>query len=190
MATHSPAPDTLGLASPALGPWFRDGSASTPTLAVPAADLSVPLSLPTNLEWRAPAGGLASWAFATAPRPRVLAALRGGDGASAFSDGNLVVLFTLLPEAEVRLASLSAQIPSPDGVAVPAVPVGSPGRPVVRHLALEIPQASAASVTDLQRLRETDFAADLDDDEKRAAFLGLDASAGTLANAEIGRAHV
>ena len=181
MATLTPAPDTLGLASPALGPWFRDGSATAPTLAVPAANLSVPLSLPANMEWRAPAGGLASWAFATAPRPRVLAALRGGDGASAFSDGNLVVLFTLLPEAEVRLATLSAQIPSPDGVAVPA---GAPGRPVVRHLALEIPQASAASVTDLQRLRETDFASDLDDDEKRAAFLGLDASGSTLANAD------
>lgn len=180
MATLTPAPDTLGLASPALGPWFRDGSATTPTLAVPAANLSVPLSLPANMEWRAPAGGLASWAFATAPRPRVLAALRGGDGAPAFSDGNLVVLLTLLPEAEVRLATLSAQIPSPDGVAVPA---GAPGRPVVRHLALEIPQASAASVSDLQRLRETDFAADLDDDEKRAAFLGLDASGGALANA-------
>ncbi|MFT3953289.1 MAG: hypothetical protein QM722_02435 [Piscinibacter sp.] len=181
MATLTPAPDTLGLASPALGPWFRDGSASTPTLAVPTtATLAVPLSLPANMEWRAPAGGLASWAFATTARPRVLAALRGGDGASAFGEGNLVVLFTLLPEAEVRLATLSAQIPSPDGVAVPA---GEPGRPVVRHLALEIPQASAASVSALQNLRETDFASDLDDDEKRAAFLGLDASGGALANA-------
>lgn len=181
MATLTPAPDTLGLASPALGPWFRDGSATAPTLAVPAANLSVPLSLPANMEWRAPAGGLASWVFATAPRPRVLAALRGGDGASAFSDGNLVVLFTLLPEAEVRLAALSAQIPSPDGVPVPA---GAPGRPVVRHLALEIPQASASSVSDLQRLRETDFDAALDNDRKRAAFLGLDVSGSTLANAD------
>lgn len=183
MATLTPAPDTLGLASPALGPWFRDGSASTPTLAVPpTANLSVPLSLPANMEWRAPAGGLASWAFATATRPRVLAHLRGGDGASAFTDGNLVVLFTLLPEAEVRLATLSAQIPSPDGVSVTPP---TPGRPVVRHLALEIPQASAASVSDLQRLRETDFASDLDDDQKRAAFLGLDVSGSALANAGV-----
>ena len=182
MSTLTPAPDTLGLASPALGPWFRDGSATAPTLAVPAANLSVPLSLPANMEWRAPAGGLASWAFATTARPRVLAALRGGDGAPAFSDGNLVVLFTLLPETEVRLATLSAQIPSPDGVAVPS---GAPGRPVVRHLALEIAQASAASVADLQNLRETDFASDLDNDEKRAAFLGLDASGSTLANVDV-----
>lgn len=180
MATLTPAPDSLGLASPALGPWFRDGSATTPPLVAPTANLSVPLSLPASMEWRAPAGGLASWAFATAPRPRVLAALRGGDGGSAFTDGNLVVLFTLLPEAEVRLAALSAQVPSPDGVAVPS---GGPGRPVVRHLALEIPQASAASVSDLQRLRENDFAADLDSDAKRAAFLGLDASGSALANA-------
>ena len=178
MATLIPAPDTLGLASPALGPWFRDGSATAPTLAVPAANLSVPLSLPVGMEWRAPAGGVASWAFATTPRPPVLAALRGGDG--TFSDGNLVVLFTLLPETEVRLATLSAQIPSPDGVTVPA---SAPGRPVVRYLALEIPQASAASMTDLQRLRETDFTSDLDNDEKRAAFLGLDASGSALANA-------
>ncbi|KQW49628.1 MULTISPECIES: hypothetical protein [unclassified Roseateles] len=181
MATLSPAPDTLGLASPALGPWFRDGSATTPTLAVPAANLAVALSLPAGMEWRAPAGGLASWAFAATPRPPVLTALRGGDGESAFGDGNLVVLFTLLPEVEVRLAALSAQIPSPDGVAVPA---GAPGRPVVRHLALEVPQASAASVSDLQSLRENDFASDLDDDEKRAAFLGLDASGSALANAD------
>lgn len=185
MATLTPAPDTLGLASPALGPWFRDGSATVERLAVPAANLSVPLSLPANMEWRAPAGGLASWAFATAPRPRVLRALRGGDGLPAFSDGNLVVLFTLLPEAEVRLATLSAQIPSPDGVAVSTVPVVVPGRPVVRHLALEIAQTSAASVTDLQRLRETDFDPDLDDDDKRAAFLGLVASGSTLANADV-----
>lgn len=180
MATLTPAPDSLGLASPALGPWFRDGSATAPTLAVPTANLSVPLSLPAGMEWRAPAGGLASWAFATAPRPRVLAALRGGDGTNAFTEGNLVVLFTLLPEVEVRLAALSAQIPSPDGV---AVPTGAPGRPVVRYLALEIPQTAATSMGNVERLRENDFAADLDDDEKRAAFLGLDASGSTLANA-------
>ncbi|TXC62079.1 hypothetical protein FSC37_23170 [Piscinibacter aquaticus] len=180
MATLTPAPDSLGLASPAIGPWFRDGSASTPTLAVPTANLSVPMSLPASMEWRAPAGGLASWAFATPTRPRVLAALRGGDGSPAFTDGNLVVLFTLLPEVEVRLSALSAQIPSPDGVAVPP---GAPGRPVVRHLALEILQASASSMSNIERLRENDFGSGLTDDEERAAFLGLDASGGTLANA-------
>lgn len=180
MATLSPAPDSLGLASPALGPWFRDGSATAPTLTVPAANLSVPLSLPANMEWRAPAGGLASWALATAPRPRVLASLRGGDGGLAFTDGSLVVLFTLLPEAEVRLATLSAQIPSPDGVAVPA---GAPGRPVVRYLALEIPQPSASTVAAIEQLRENDLPSDLTTVQVRAAFLGLDASGSALANA-------
>lgn len=180
MATLSPAPNSLGLASPALGPWFRDGTATTPTLPAPAADLSVSISLRADMEWRAPASGLGSWAFATTPRPRVLAALRGADGEPAFGDGNLVVLFTLLPEAEVRLAALSAQIPSPDGVAVPA---GAPGRPVVRYFALEIPQTSAATLSAIQHLRESDWPADLTTDASRAIFLGLDASGGTLANA-------
>jgi hypothetical protein len=181
MATLSPAPDKLGLASPALGPWLRDGSAATPTLGAPVARLSVALSLPANMEWRAPASGLASWALATPSRPRVLAALRAGDGEPAFSDGNLVVLFTLLPEVELRLASLSAQIPSPDGVAVPA---GAPGRPVVRYLALEIPQASASNIGDIEDLRETDFPTDLTTDLTQANYLGLDLIAGTLTNSE------
>lgn len=180
MATLNPTPDSLGLASPALGPWFRDGSATPPTLPAPSPTLSVALSLPANMEWRAPAGALVSWAFATAARPRVLAALRGGDGAPAFANGNLVVLCTLLPEVEVRLAALSAQLPSPDGVAVPA---GAPGRPVVRHLALEIAQASAATLAAIERLRASDWPADLTTDEAKASFIGLDAGGAALANA-------
>ena len=57
MATLNPAPSSLGLSSPALGPWFKDGTNATPTLAAPAADLSVAVSLAAGMEWRAPAGG-------------------------------------------------------------------------------------------------------------------------------------
>src|SRR3954451_18822832 len=115
MATLNPAPSTLGLASPALGPWFKDGSAATPSLAAPADDLSVAVSLRAGMEWRAPASGVASYAFATATRPRVLAPLRQASGEAAFGDGSLVVLFRLLPEVELRLAALTSVIPSPDG---------------------------------------------------------------------------
>ncbi len=181
MATLNPAPSSLGLASPALGPWFKDGTNATPTLGVPGADLSVAVSLAANLEWRAPASGLASYAFAADPRPAVLATLRQADGDAAFATGSLVVLFTLLPEVELRLAALSSAIPSPNGIAVPS---GAPGRPPVRALALEIPAASAGSIGAIEQLREANLPSVLTDDAKKAAYLGLKLDSGTLANGD------
>lgn len=181
MATLNPAPSSLGLASPALGPWFKDGSNTTPTLAAPAADLSVAVSLGASLEWRAAAGGVVAYAFAADPRPTVLAPLRRADGEPAFTAGNLVVLLTLLPEVELRLAALSNAIPSPDGNAVPS---GRPGRPPVRSLALEIPAASAGSMSAIQQLREADLPTALTSDTERARYLGLALDGGTLGNGE------
>ena len=134
------------------------------------------------MEWRAAAGGTAAWAFATGTRPAVLAPLRQAGGDAAFTTGNLVVLFTLLPEVELRLGMLSAAIPSPDGVAVPA---GSSGRPPLRYLALEIPASAAGTIDAIERLRESDIPSDLTADENRAAYLGLTLSGGTLGNAAV-----
>ncbi|MDN3524669.1 hypothetical protein QWY79_05240 [Halomonas sabkhae] len=178
-----PAPDTLGLSSPALGPWFRhsDTNVTLPTLPLPDADLSLPLSLGTDMQWRTPAVATRSYLFASDPRPPALRGLRKEDGSHAFTDGNLVVLLTLLPEAELRLWSLSQIIPSPDGS--PAPPANQPARPRVRWLAMEVPAASAASMADIENLRGADLPADLSSDADKAAFLGLDSSAG-LANAK------
>ncbi|HYO44278.1 MAG TPA: hypothetical protein VES19_13865 [Candidatus Limnocylindrales bacterium] len=180
MATLNPAPASLGLASPALGPWFRDGTAATPNLGAPASDLSVAVTLPANMEWRAPAGGTAAYAVATATRPAVLAPLRAAGGGPAFTTGSLVVLFSLLPEAELRLAALSNSIPTPDGtVASP----GAAGRPPVRALALEVPAASAGTIAAVEQLREADLPSQLTTDDDRAAYLGLTVAGGGLGNA-------
>ena len=180
MATLNPAPSSLGLASPALGPWFRHDSTTPPTLAAADADLAVAVSLAAGMEWRAPAGGTLGYAFATPVRPALLAGLRKADAAPAFADGALVLLFTLLPEVELRLAALSSTLPSPDGQPVPA---GAPGRPPVRHLALEIPAASVPDVAAIERLRSEDLPSHLSGDAERAGFLGLAPSPSGLANA-------
>ena len=179
MVALNPAPDTLGLASPALGPWFRDGSATTPTLPPPNGTLSVNVSLPQNMEWRAPASGTAAYAIATDPRPAFLASLRQANGNPAFANGNLVVLFTLLPEVELRLSAISNILPSPDNNPVPA---GGAGRPPLRHLALEIPASAAGDIDAVERLRADNLPAALSGADERAAYLGLTAGGG-LGNA-------
>lgn len=179
MATLTPAPSSLGLASPALGPWFKEGG-DAPALAAPAGDLSVPVTLPDQMEWRAPAGCTGAYAFATTPRPALLAALRRADGGNAFAAGELVVLVTLLPEVEARLAALGNVLPSPDANAVPA---GQNGRATVRHLALALPASAAASASALQNLRAMDFPPSVTTDEARASYLGLSLESGVLGNA-------
>lgn len=178
-----PAPNTLGLSSPALGPWFRhsDTNVDLPTLPLPDADLSLSLTIGTDLQWRTPAIATRSYLVASDSRPPALRGLRQEDGSSAFTDGNLVVLLTLLPEAELRLWALSQIIPSPDGS--PEPPANNPARPRVRWLAMEILDSSALSIADIESLREADLPTDLSGDADKAAFLGLDSSAG-LANAK------
>jgi len=181
MVDLTPAPTDLGLASPALGPWFReDGGATPPTLGAPGAQLSVGVSLATDMEWRAPAGCIASYFIATDPRPPGIVQLRQENGSPAFSTGELVVLVTLLPEVELRLEALSAVIPSPDGAAV----AGIPFRPRVRYLAVAVPAVSAGTVSALERLREEDFLPTLSTDDEKAEFLGLKLDGSALTNGE------
>ena len=173
MVDLTPAPSTLGLSSPALGPWFThdDDTVTMPQIAIPSADLSVSISLPTDTEWRTPANATRSYAVATATRPDILRHLRQANGTAAFTNGNLVVLLTLLPEVEMRLWTLSQPIPSPDGTALPAD--DNPARPRIRYLALEIPAASAGNMSAIENLRSAGFPADIDTTVKQATFIGL-----------------
>ena len=87
-----PAPADLHLASPALGPWFTHASDTPPTLPLPGGDLAVAVMLTPNMEWRAPANALRSYAYATATRPALLRGLRAESGAPAFANGAFVEL--------------------------------------------------------------------------------------------------
>lgn len=190
MPDLSPAPSTLGLSSPVLGPWFERSSADgtdLPAMALPDADLGCPLSLPNGAIWNAPAAGLLSFLVATRPRPAALAALRQANGQQAFTDGALVLLFTLLPEVASRLAVLSHAVPRPDST-VPAL-AGQATRVGITHLAMELPASSVGSLAQLGQVLPHKDAADLHTlfaglatDADKARFLGLDAAAG-LGNA-------
>jgi len=178
MVELNPAPNTLGFLSPAIGPWFGDGGSgqALPTLAVPNADLSVSVNIPNNMEWLAPTACLRTLVVATATRPPVLASLRQANGNAAFTTNNLVVLLTLTPEAEDRLWRLSAALPVPHDANIPDaddLDVNDVGlRPRIRHLALEIPAASAATMAALNNLFKSDLAA-ITGAADQADFLGL-----------------
>lgn len=181
MATLAPAPDTLGISSPALGPWF-DPQPVVPALPLPGGDLAVTLSLGVNTEWLAPAGCLRSFHYATSTRPKDLVNLRQEDGTAAFADDTLIVLLSLLPEVELRLWALTQPIPSPDGTALP--PVNTPARPRIRYLAMEVPAAQATSVDDIAVLQEFGFTypGSATSDADKAAYFGL-TSNGSMGNA-------
>lgn len=183
-----PAPDTLHLASPALGPWFRFGGTASgtpptpPTLPIPtSAALALPVALVQDMEWRAPANALRSYHVATASRPPALRGLRKPDGTHAFAENALVVLITLLPEVELRLWALTQILAQPDGSPAPAANI--PTRPRIRRFAFEIAPGTIASLDALEAIRSADFASDLDSDDKKAAYLGLNFGGGIFGNA-------
>lgn len=190
MTPLSPAPSTLGLSSPALGPWFEASDSSSADLAdLPPcdADLSVPRDLPTGAIWNAPVNGLLSYFVATPTRPAALSTLRQADGSPAFADGAFVLLFTLLPEVAARLGALSQAVPRPDAATAATGDVRT--RPMITHLAMELPANSITSVADLTAILPSkggptadirgDMASpDLDDDIKRAGLLGLSPTGG------------
>lgn len=185
MVTLVPAPDTLDFASPALGPWFAHPSDDPlPLLGIPSADLSVGVQLSANMDWLAPAICTRAYIVASPTRPPVLRALRQADGTPAFAKNALVVLLTLLPEAELRLWALTQAIPAPDGSAVAGTgqPVGTPARPRIRWLALEVPAAQLSDVEAL--LPANTIPASLTTDPDKASWLGLSLSGG-LANADM-----
>lgn len=177
MADLIPNPNALGLASPALGPWFHHDTNAPPTLPLPGGDLSVVTTLAVDMEWHTPAITTRSYHVVSATRTSPLQTLRQENGTQAFTNGNLVVLLTLLPEAELRLWNLTQPIPAPDGTAAP--PANNPARARVRYLALEV--SSVSAIADIQNLRDTDFPVDLSTDDQKAAFVGL-SIAGGLSN--------
>ena len=182
MVVLTPAPDTLGLASPAIGPWFVDPANDPPTLSIPVpdADLACPLVMTGAVEWHAAAGGVSSWHIVPATRTGTLAGLRKADGGPAFTDGATVVLHTLLPEVAERLAALSNVVPRAEGGALPAAP--TPARPRLTRLALEL-QPGALSATDTLSCFGPDYPSDISTDADKAAYLGLILTGGNLGNA-------
>lgn len=136
MTVLTPAPGSLGLESPTLGPWFS----TDVSLPVPGEDLSVSVTIPSGTDWLPPAAGLLSLAVADPALPPILAGLRGPTGAPPFTVGRLVAVFQLLPEVEQRLGALLASVPPADG----STPVaGLATRAPVRTLALQLPEDPA-----------------------------------------------
>jgi hypothetical protein len=172
--TLIPSPRTLGLHSPVIGPWF---SADTVTLGLPEDDLAVPLTLGGNVEWRPPVAGFLSFYLATATRPAGLACLRGPSGA-AFTDGRLVAVFEVLPEAGERLAQLMRALPT---LGNPAV-AGQATRPAIRTFALEFTASSPGLAFFDDRL-SFPYPTGVDTAAKKLAYLGLSGTASALGNA-------
>ncbi len=143
--TLAPPIDQLGSAAPYLGPWFepdlvlaapRDPNDIEPyDLSIPLTVVAVAAGAPTTA-FLPPAPGYVSLSVTTPQRPPALARLRRPDGQPAFDDDRLVLLFTLLPEAEERLYRLldQAVVPPVDG-ATPAV--STPQRARIRHIAIQ-----------------------------------------------------
>ncbi|ASJ73308.1 hypothetical protein [Granulosicoccus antarcticus] len=190
MPSLVPAPSSLGLFSPALGPMFETSAADPgdlPELPVPSPDLSVARRFTPGAIWNAPANGTLSYLVATASRPPALARLRQANGSPAFADNALILLFRLLPEVAERLGALSQAVPRPDATTAPIDDQRT--RPVITQLALELSPGTVASVANLQNILPAFDAADLRsvaaalaDDAERAAYVGLTTSGG-LANA-------
>ncbi len=174
MTALSPAPDSLGLESPAIGPWFS----TDVTLAVPRDDLGVDVSIPGGTDWLPPASGLLSLAVAATPMPGILAGLRGPAGTPPFTAGRLVAVFRLLPEVETRLGTLLASVPPADGTT--ATP-GLVTRATVRSFALQLPEDPPTLAT--LKLRIDPSIPSLASPSEEAAFLGLSQSGGNLGNA-------
>lgn len=171
--TLNPSPKSLGLASPALGPWFGYGllvDSDLPSLPLPNSDLSVTVSLPPGAQWQTPASATRSYFVTTPVRPAAIRGLRQEDGKPAFSDNRLVVLLTLLPEVEQRLWALTHKLPSPDGTTPQS---NAPGRARLRWLAMEVELPENNAFSFIKQLREDDSLSALDNDAERAEFLGL-----------------
>lgn len=178
MTSLSPAPASLGLASPVLGPWFEQiGDDDDPLeLPAPGRDLSCTITLDPQVRWLAPASGLLSWFVVTDPLPAPLAVLRQASGAPAFEPGALVVLYTLLPEVALRLGALAQGAPRPDSASFDA---DATTRPMITRLAMQIPPGLVTNLTQLGSILPDaqgdvkDAMAEIDTDAGQAAYLGL-----------------
>lgn len=173
MITLEPSPRSLGLHSPVIGPWF---SSNGVTLGLPEDDLAVPLTLNT-VKWRPPLAGFLSFYIATSIRPPGLERLRGPTG-PAFTDGRLVAVFEVLPQAGKRLAALMRALPTVGNPAVAA----SATRPAIRTFALEFMTTNPDLAFFNNKLPFT-FPSGVDTDAKKLTYLGLAETETTLTNA-------
>ncbi len=181
----NPPPAQLQLHAPIVGPWFvAIGSGSLPAnLPAPAADLAIPLTV-NSVSWLPPASGYVSFFIATSERPAGLASLRAADGSPAFATGSFVALFRLLSWVERRLDALTTV--NIGSIANPAT-AGSPTRPIVRYLAMELAGAATpTSMADIENLLWDDFSfpSGVNDDAGKATNLGLTWDGTSLGNAE------
>lgn len=191
MTDLTPPPASLGLASPALGPWFQVASSDDNDLAPigpPDADLGSGIALPDGAIWNAPANGLLSYFVASPTRPAALSTLRQANGDPAFADGAFILLFTLLPEVAARLGALTQAAPRADS-STAAAP-GDTTRPVVNRLAIEITPGDITTIDALSQILPDKDAADLKtvsdnlaSDSEKASFVGLTFNGG-FSNAE------
>jgi hypothetical protein len=135
-----PPLEQLGIMAPYLGRWFPDSV----RIAAPTAGgaLGASLTLSTGTEWRPPATGFLSL-FVASPSspPAALAGLRDALGNHPFTDGQIVALFTLLPEVEARIYDLMRHLPALTG-GTQQPPAPSPTRVRVRSFALALPGAT------------------------------------------------
>lgn len=173
MTVLTPAPDSLGLESPTLGPWFSTDL----LLPAPDEDLSASVTIPAGTDWLPPAAGLLSLAVASPTLPPILAGLRGPTGEPPFTAGRLVAVFRLLPEVEARLAALLDSVPPADG----STPVaGLATRAPVRTLALQLP-AGTVTLAALKPHLDPPIPP-LDTPDEEAAHVGLALDGGNLTN--------
>lgn len=178
MPNLDPAPSSLGLHSPAIGPWFADSGLSLPL--PPDGALAVSLTPTSDTAFLPPAAGLLTVRMSSSPRPRELAGLRDPDGAPAFSDDRLVFLFRLLPEVEARLAALSRVLPTLAGTV--AATGDQPRRPVVRWFAIEFDQSGPDLAFALARVPTSLGPPTSGTDDEKAAWLGLRLQGSALSN--------
>lgn len=175
MPDLNPAPSTLGLHSPAIGPWFSDEAIRLP---LPDEDLALPLDLGNDLRWLPPAAGFLSFFVRTATPPLPIAHLRGPRG-PAFGEGRLVAIYEMLPQASERLAFLMREaIPT---LGEPAT-AGQPTRPPVHSFAIEF-TADVSALSFFNSRLSFSFPPGVDSDAQRLAYLGL-SSGSPLGNGE------
>jgi hypothetical protein len=173
----------LGLASPALGPWFSDNV----TITVPDAALSATIDIPAGTDLLPPATGVLSLYIGGSQLPPSITTLRNAQGAAPFGNNRLVAVYQLLPEVEERLDALMLFLPPVDAsppAAVPTTAGAAATRARARWLALEFPDSffGASPLDRLMSILPSPVASVTGDD--RAAYLGFKLQGGQLTNGD------
>lgn len=170
-----PDPQTLGITAPYLGRWFTNDPNPLPAPQA-GSTLGLSVGLQGN-DWRPPATGFLSLFIAdTVSPPKPLNLLRDAKGKHPFTNGQVIALFTLLPEVQARLRDLFRHIPPLVG-GTQTTPLASPSRLTVGSFALALP-ASSNDINTLLAL-VPNSPTDLGDDFAKARYLGFHPSTGT-----------